>query len=178
MVNQRGRPLRVGVAAVLEVALDRGLEAVLLQQAPQPVDRRRVARDHRRGDEPARLDHAARLGQRGDAVGALVQVVERAEQQHGVEALVLERQLARVADQRAREPEPRGLLDVAGDRIHQVHLVAALGQRRRVDPGPAADVGDRRGRRRQQALEQRLRADELELPLGPRVRRSGSSPRP
>jgi hypothetical protein len=102
----------------------------------------------------------------GNAVGALVQVIERPEQQDGVEALVVERQLPRVADQRAREPKSRRLPDVSRHRIHQVHLVAARGQRRRVDTGPAADVGDRRGRRRQQALEQRLRADQLEPALG------------
>jgi hypothetical protein len=178
-VNQRGRWSGfVWRPAVLEIALDRRLEAVQLQQATQAVDRRRVARDHRRGHEPARLDHTTRLGQRGDAVRALVQGVERAEQQHGVETLVLERQLPRVADQRAREPEPGGLLDVPGDRIDQVHLVAARGQRSAWIPAPpptSAIAAGGAGSRRSSSACVRISSS---WPSGPRVRRSGSSPRP
>jgi len=57
---------------------------------------------------------------------------------------VLERQPARVADHGVREPLVRGLLDVERDRIDQVHLVAPLRQRDRVDARSTADVHNRR----------------------------------
>ena len=52
--------------------------------------------------------------------------------------------------------------EVQLDRIHQLDVVAALGQPHRVRAGAAADVEHARGRRWQEPLEQLLGADELE----------------
>ncbi len=142
-----------GVVAVLargEIARDdRREDGVVEERAAKAVDEGRVARD-RRGEQPAsRTQHAKRLAQRPHAVRSLGQVVERPEQQHRVGGRVAERQGTRVSDLRAREPSllarrrggPRRI-DVERHRIHEVRLVARLGQPERISPGGAADVED------------------------------------
>src|SRR4029077_7699180 len=74
---------------------------------------------------------------------------------------------SRVADLGARQRRTgmgSRLLDVPRRVIDQVDLVAAGGQPARVDAGASPDVEDAGGRRRQVALEDVLRARELEDP--------------
>jgi hypothetical protein len=83
--------------------------------------------------------------QRGETVGAIHQVVERPQQEHGVDACVVCGQFAGGAEaslESRREPAtcpPLRLLDVPGYGIHQRHLVA-LGEVRGVRPWATAHV--------------------------------------
>lgn len=80
--------------------------------------------------EAARSADARGLAQSEDAVLALDEVVERPEHEHGVEAPVLERQPARVADHRVEEwrlpGPPARLLHVQRYRVEQMDGVAAV----------------------------------------------------
>jgi hypothetical protein len=145
----------VPVLAVREVPLHDGGEGVVLEHRPaQAVEEGGEAGDGGREDEAARLQDAAGLRERGDAVGAVRQVVERAEHQHGVRARVRERQVARVAHPGAGQPSPGpgprgflGLPHVERDRVHEVDLVPGLREPEGVRPRGAAHVEDDAGRR-------------------------------
>jgi hypothetical protein len=68
-------------------------------------------------------------------------VVERAEQEHDVDRAVRVVEAPRVAENGVEAP-PARLLDVQWDRIHQAHVVTALGEPGGVLAGAAADVQD------------------------------------
>jgi hypothetical protein len=98
-------------------------------------------------------------------------VVERPEEQDGVDAGVGPVQLPGVPDGGAGQRGgrllaggPQGLLDVPGHRVDQMDLVAPPGQREGVDAGGATDVQHDRGRRWQVAGEQLPGADTLQAP--------------
>jgi hypothetical protein len=152
------------VHALGQVALDDQAEVRVREHSPRDaIDERRKARDRRDDHDASGAEHAARLAQRLRTVGRLGQVVERAEQQHGVGGPVFELERPRVAQPRADARRPR-LFDVQLDRVDQLDVVAALDQRDGVGARPAADVEDARRRRRQQPPEQVQRA----LALDPR----------
>ncbi|WTP05121.1 hypothetical protein OG719_26065 [Microbispora hainanensis] len=100
----------------------------------------RVAADRGGGHQPAGAHHAARLGQGGDPVGAVGQVIERAQQQDRVGARVRQGQVACVAQPRGHARQGPGPLDVERDRVEQFDLVAVGDQPLGVHPGAAADV--------------------------------------
>jgi len=96
-------------------------------------------------------------------------VVERAKQQHGLDAGVGVVEAPRVADARARERPRRltrgrgpRLVDMERARVHQVHLVAQPGEPARVRARAAADVEHDVAARRQVAQDDLLRARQLE----------------
>ena len=147
-----------------QVALDDLGEPRIVQEAVlEPVEERGEARDRRHGDEPAGLHDSVRLRESAHTGGALGQVVERPQQEDGVRRGVRHVELLRVAEHRLEPASRARLLHVQGHRVDQAHFVAALGEPRRVLAGPAADVEDDRGRRREVTLEHLLRPRELEL---------------
>jgi hypothetical protein len=95
-------------------------------------------------------------------------VVQRAEEQDGVEAGRGGGEVAGVADRRGDVARPRGqapgLVDVPGDPVDQVDVVAVGGQPGGVDPGAAADVQDPPGGRGEMAPDDLAGAQQLELP--------------
>ncbi len=123
-----------------------------------------VAADEGRGDQPARADGAAGLAQRADAVGALVQVVERAQQQCRVGRPVGDGQVAGVAQAGLHAGQRRGLLDVQRHGVDQLDVVARGGQPRGVHAGAAAHVEHLRRRRRQRAQQHVTGTPELQPP--------------
>ncbi|HEX6444929.1 MAG TPA: hypothetical protein VF053_07585 [Streptosporangiales bacterium] len=159
-----GHALVVPVHARAELAVDDGRHAVVREHVPrQRVPQARPAGDRGGAHDAAGTHHAARLGECSDPLGAFGQVVERAEQEHGVARRVPLGQSARVAHLGRERPVFARLRNVQRHRIDQVDVVAPLGQPARVHARAAADVEDAGGRRRQQLLEQRLRPYPLQL---------------
>ena len=125
--------------------------------------------DRRGDDDPAPPTHATGLGECLQPLGALWQVVEGSEKEHGVGARIRQSERTRVAhlgtgERHATPTVGRGarLLHVQRHGIHQVDAVPAFRQPDGVSPGAAADIHDHGGRRRQISLEQRLGACVLE----------------
>ncbi len=167
-----GVVVRVSVLPVGEVAGDDGGKRRVVQVAgPEPVQGRGEAGDGGGDEYAAGPEHPPGLGQGRQAVGAVGQVVERPEQEDRVGAVVGAAQRPRVPDGAAgewvRRLGPGGLLRLGNVQRHgvvQVHLVAQGGEPAGVDAGAPADVGDDRGRRRQEAPEDLLRPGELKPP--------------
>ncbi len=144
-----------------EVLLDDGNEERLVEElAAQPVEERREARDGGREEPASRLQHAAGLGEGGQAVGPLEEVVERAQQKQHVHARVGPIEGPGISDRRAGEPARRpvgrpleSLLDVQGHGVHEVHGVPSLGEPERVGPRRAAHVEHDAGRGREVAVQ-------------------------
>jgi hypothetical protein len=118
---------------------------------------------------PSGRAHAASLRERADAVRTARQVVQRAEQQHGIDDVVgqVERTGVRQARLDLDAGRPRRcvrLLDVERDQVAVVDPVSTLREPDGVSAGPAANVGDGRRRRRQMPPEDLLRAQELDDP--------------
>ena len=143
--------------------------------AGEAVEERGVARDPGGEEHAARAEDAAGFAQGREAVGALGQVIQGAEQEGGVERRVCVRQVPRVADfgggkrvaglgggSLARLPH------VELDRVEQVDFVAPPRERQRVNAGSAADVHDTRGGGWEVAAQDGL--DALELERAERVR--------
>ena len=87
--------------AVRQVLLDDPPELGVEQKsAGQSVEQGGEAVDGGDGHHPAGTDDASGLGQSGQALGAVGEVVERTEEQNGVEGVVGEIQMAGVADAR------------------------------------------------------------------------------
>jgi len=96
---------------------------------------------------PAGPDDSGGLGQRAHAIRALTQMVERSQEQHGVDGGVIQVDLAGVADPRrdlvhAQRPQ---LVHVQAHQVAVLDPVAETGQPDRVTAWPATDVGDHRG---------------------------------
>ena len=108
------------------------------------------------------------LSQGLGAIRRLREVVERAEQQHGVCSLGHTREVPGVSEfgrQIAQVLAPSCLCHVVHmslDRLDHVNREAALGERHRVGAGAAADVQDSTRRQRQMSIEQLQRPDVLE----------------
>jgi hypothetical protein len=108
----------------------------------------------------------------GAAIVALDQVVERAQEQDGIDRRVCEVEVAGIADRRADRGVTRlaQLVDVELHQVAVLHGVATPGQPRGVPTGSPADVGHD-GRSRRQSPEQDLLGPfELQGTLGPRSR--------
>ena len=161
---------RVPVPAVGQIALDDQRELRVGQQAArQPVEHRGEARDRRRDQQSAGLQHPMRLAQRRATFVTRGQVVQRSQQQHRVGRAVPAFQLARIPHRNAGERVlglrlrcALGLGDVQRDRIDQVHLVSERGQPAGVHPGAAADVQHHLRGRRQEAFDDLLGARQLQ----------------
>jgi hypothetical protein len=95
-------------------------------------------------DWPAGADDAAGFGEGPEPVGPLVEVVQRAKQQHGVGAGVGEVQVVGVRDGGVGARQVAGgaadLLDVVGGQVAVQHVVAQVGEPQGVPA--AADDGD------------------------------------
>ena len=132
------------------------------------VEPGRPARDHGREDDPARSDDASGLGQGAHPISALPQVVERAQQQHGI------RRRHRPGRARERRPpltgSPRPPATAAGHvQLHQVAMldpVPETGQPERVPARPATDVSHHSGCRRKATQQDLLGALQLQRALG------------
>ena len=165
---------RVPVLAVAQVPLDDRLRVGIAEDVvDQPCQERGEAADPDGEEEPAGPQHPARFAEGPDAIGALGQVVERAQQQDGVHGRVRFLEPARVSHAQAGHGrlglERRGLsrlLDVERHRVHEMHAISARGEPGCVDAGAAAHVEDGAGRRRQVAQDDLLRARELDQPVG------------
>lgn len=162
-----GPVLRVRVAAVGEVAphdlTELGVEEELTREA---VEQRGEPADGRDGDHATRPDDAPGFLEDSDAVGLFVQVVERAEDEHDVEAAAGERQPARVAYLRGEPSVAQAvqrLGDMAWGDIDEGDGMAVRQQPVGVHPGPAADVEDECGRGRQMPTKDLLGPYQLEL---------------
>ena len=156
--------------AVGEITLDdRDVGLVAEEAAEQPIEERGEARDPGGEQDAAGLGLPPSLAERHDPVRLLRQVIERAQQQHGVGARVRPLEPPRVADARTRELAPglaarsnARLIDMHRARIDQVHLVAERGEPARVDTRTAADV-EHGAPRRQMAQDDLLGTRELDL---------------
>jgi hypothetical protein len=90
------------------------------------------------------------------------QVREHVVVEHDVEGGVRLRQPARVAEFRRHAFQRGRVLDVHRHRVHDVYAIPERGEPLRVHTGRAADVQDRRGRRRQMREQDLFRPFELE----------------
>ncbi len=146
-----GEPVRpalwVAVLAFVEVPLhDRTEVRVEQELAGKAIEQRGEPGDRCGEDDAAGAEDLGRLPERTDPVIALGEVVERTEQQDGVEAGPSGAEVAGVTklggDAATGGRVTSGLLDVAGDGIDQVDVVAVGGQPGGVDPGAAAHIQD------------------------------------
>jgi len=164
---------RVRVATVVQVALDdRDERRVTEESLEHAGEERGEARDAGREDEPAGLEHPTRLDERREPVGALGQVIERAQEQHGVHARVGLVEPARVADARAGDRVvrltrrgPARVLDVLREGVHQVDLVAERREPARVHAGAPAHVEHDLPCGREPVQDELLGAREFDLPV-------------
>nr|WP_264372931.1 hypothetical protein [Nonomuraea phyllanthi] len=124
----------------------------------------RVAVDGRRRHHAPGPYGAPGLRQGPHPVGPLVQVVERAEQQHRVHARVRHGQVPGVAQPGRHPAQPRGVPHVERDRVEQLDLVAVGAQPLRVRAGPAADVEHPGRSRWQHPAQHVLGAPQLQPP--------------
>ncbi|GAA3147611.1 hypothetical protein GCM10020001_083640 [Nonomuraea salmonea] len=156
-----------GVRGDHDARLHRGASGrapLLLEEEPEAhaFVERGVPADEGSGHDPAGPDGAAGLAQRAQPVGALGQVVERAEQQHRVGIAVGDRQVASVAEAGGHAGQLRRLAHVQRHRVDHLDLVALGGQPFGVHAGAAAHV-EHAGRRRRQGAQQHVaRAPELQ----------------
>lgn len=96
-------------------------------------------------EDPATCPHdSGGLPQGHDPVLASREVVERAEQQGGVERVIFELQPARISDRGVEGPDPRGLGDLGRHRIDQHDVMAERCECRGVHARSPADVEDAR----------------------------------
>ena len=160
--EQPGLGAGVAVLAGVQVVGHQRAEPGLVEEAvEEPVQGAGVPGDDRGGDDAARAGDAAGLGEGTHPVGALSQVVERAEQQDRVVTAVVFGEAAGIAGGDREPAVGLRLLQVQRHRVDQVHLVAAVGEPGRVDPAPAADVQDARGRGGQEPFQQHLGPQQL-----------------
>ncbi len=157
--------LELGRAVDPHVPADR-LRCVVLVAQP-PVDLLRPLARHRRGERPARLEHAVQLGQRLD-VG--LDVLEHLAGDHPVERRVGERQAGGVAAQDADEARR---VDLRRRRSSRRTSPVCRPPRRRRSPGRRRRR--RRGRGRTHGVRSRPRRPARGHPGARRAGRSGSS---
>jgi hypothetical protein len=129
-----------------------------LQQGHVPADRS----DHQQATRP---QDSPRFGQCPGAFNGLDQVIEGAQKQRDVNALVGGAQLPGVTDLGRDALARRGCVDVTRYQVDDVHGVAVRGQPRGVHPCATADVQNPCTRDRQQAPYQLLGAEELQLSM-------------
>jgi hypothetical protein len=135
----------------------------LTNPSSRAANRQMPGGDH----HPAWPHHPGRLGQRRRPVGRLDQVVERAEEEDGVEGGGRVGEGDGVGPLHPDRLRPGGgRLDVDGDGVEQGDPVAEAGQPGGVAAGPAAGVEDRGRRRRQPPGQQLLGPQPLERPPG------------
>jgi shikimate kinase len=114
-------------------------------------------------DDSASTDDAAALAQCSDAVAALAEVVDRAQDQNGVDAAVGQVQRPSVADPRIElwMPGPN-VLDVVRDNVAVKHRMSEVDEPIRVATRSTADVGHDRWGGWKCAFDDVDRAEELE----------------
>ena len=160
--EQSGFGVGVTVLAGLQVVgHQRGEPGLVDEAAEEPVEGTGITGDDRGGDDAARAGDAAGLGEDAYPVGALSQVIKRAEQQDGIVAAVVFGQAAGIAGGDGEPAVGPCLLAVQRHRVDQVHLVAAVAEPGRVDSARAADVQDARGRGGQEPFQQHLGPQQL-----------------
>lgn len=125
------------------------------------------AGDHRTEDRAARPQDPAGLAQRMDPVGPTGQVIQRAEQQHGIHGLVTQVKAACVADRcfhsdASRRGSRSHLVDVHRNDVTVQDPIAKSGQPDGVSSWPAAYICDNCRRRRQVPLHDLLGPLELQ----------------
>ena len=117
-------------------------------------------------NDAARAHDATSLAERLQPVAPILQVVQRAEQQHHVDRIVVEIERTRIAD-RAVDPVPVAipdLFDVMRDEITMDHFVTRVDEPIGVAPRTASDVRDHGTPRRKRSLDDLYRPAELDAP--------------
>jgi hypothetical protein len=152
---------RIVVQPPGEVPLDDGHERRIGQEvASKAVESRCESGDAGREENTSGLQNAKRLPQGHVPVARVLQMIERAQQQHGVSGAIRPIEAACVPDGAARDGGPgvcglrAGLVDHPRDRIDEMNLVAALREPPGVDAGAAAHVQHHAWRRGQEALDE------------------------
>lgn len=173
-VKIRGHEIPGIVRLVPILAIDKGpvthahdqrLEGRIQRQA---IKRPGVARDAGGDHNAVRPENTLRLSKGPDPVGMIGQMVQRAEQQHGIDRCIGHRQTAGIANgnrgQRLRHCvvlTPR-FFDQASGGIDQANGIAQAGQPESVRPRATSDINDLGRRRRQKAANQLFGALELQ----------------
>lgn len=151
-------PMRVGAerpvvqrrqsSGLLDLVDERRHDRVPLVQPlrHQAVQPRCPSRDHRDEHRPTRSDHSLCLGESGNPLARRLEVVQRPQQQHGVDGLVVQVEMPGVADAGGHGLRGQGaqVLDVARSQVAVLDAVAEVGEPQRVATWPAADVSDDR----------------------------------
>ena len=165
---ERSGKQRTQLAGALDVweLLDHALDVTVELPDQDAVDAGRPPRD--RGDEDwtAWSHDSASLEQGLQTIRPARQVVERPEQEDGIDRGACQVDGQCIADGRVGPIEAgqrvRGLLDMQRHEVAVMHAVAERGKPCAVAPGPAADVGDHARRSRQVAGDDLLRPGELQ----------------
>jgi hypothetical protein len=168
---RRGEPVRVvvgvDVPAVGKVLTDDlpelGVEDELAHKA---VEERSETADRGNGNDASWADDPARLTQGEHSVSSLDKVVERSEQQRGVDPVSGYGQTPSIADS-GGEASPSELGTCLANElrcdVEEIHDVAVVEQPRRVHPRSAADVEDATRRTREMSPQDLLGAGQLQL---------------
>jgi hypothetical protein len=142
--------LRVCVPAIgrsrRTMSRNSGSKQVLTHEA---VEQRGESADCRNGDKALGSNDPAGFPESSDAVSLFVQVVEGAEHEHDIEAVIRERQPARITNlgcQAWVAQAAQRLVDMAGCDVEEMHAMAAREQPHGVHSSPSADIEDLRGR--------------------------------
>ena len=144
-----------------QLAYDWVLDVEALHQ--HSVQAGRPPRDGRRMDHATMSHDAPSLAQRLQPVAAVLQVIQRTEEQHGIDRIVGEVERASIAD-RAVDPivvAIPDLVDVMGYEITMDDLVTRVDEPIGIAPGTAPDIRDHRARRRKRSPDDLNRPAEL-----------------
>ncbi len=161
---------RVPMLLILEISSHDGRVVGIAQQiVGDAVEERSEAPYRGRHEKPARLEHAGRLAEGHDALRALDQMIERAQEQDGVGAGIGIFEPARIAQPAGGQGSVwlarrgrLGLLDVERHGIDQMHAIAQGGEPAGVDSGAAPHVQHGSGRGGEAAENDLLGARELD----------------
>jgi hypothetical protein len=169
--------VRIAVLAIVKIALqDRTKVRVEQEPAGKAIKQRAESGDGGGEDDAVGIDDPGRLPQGTDPVSTFGKVVQRTQEQDGVEAGRGGAEVARVAefggDAAMGGSAMPDLFHVPGDAIEQVDVVAVVGEPGGVDPGAAAHVQDPLGTWWEVSTDNLARAQQLELtePLGDALR--------
>ena len=169
----RGEPLRavrrILVDPVRQIAIhDSGERGIPERALLDAVIGGSETGDIRCEKQPIRDENSSRLAECSDAIAPVGQMIKRTKQQNHVKGRVRHMKPSRVPDvgtyqwrvRRSRQ-RPRSL-HVSWDRINEMHLVTAIGQRERVDASSATNIKQARWRWRQMPLQDLPRPGPLE----------------
>src|SRR5580704_6091258 len=164
---------RIAMLPRLEVRFENTLKnRVVDKVSTQTVEKRCESRNARREQNPTYLEYSVGFTQRSNPVRALGEVVQRPHQQDDLSGAVRLIQLSCITDARRGVPaigmfaqSPFGKFDMERHRIDETDLVALVEQPQRINAPGTANVENPRGRRRQMAPDDLLRANPLQLAL-------------